>query len=288
MERQLDLITVPEGICLEPETPRLRDPVWTRNKARLIERYLFYFVLITKHGTYIDGFAGPQEETKPDMWAAKLVLHMKPKWLRHFHLFERSQKKIGMLQDLKTLHGNDREVEIYEGDFNLRVRELLNSGSIRESEATFCLLDQHTFECHWATVEALARHKSNGKKIEIFYFLANSWIERALAVQKNVAVLHHWWGNESYTILRALNAQSRSLVLCDRFKTELGYRSAKAYPIWERERGSGGRLMYFMIHATDHPLAPFQMVRAYNDATQGSIGEQGTFQFEELLEPKLS
>ena len=28
----------------------LRNPIWTENKARLIERYLYYFVLITKHG----------------------------------------------------------------------------------------------------------------------------------------------------------------------------------------------------------------------------------------------
>lgn len=44
----------------------LRNPIWTENKARLIERYLYYFVLITKHGTYIDGFAGPQYADRPD------------------------------------------------------------------------------------------------------------------------------------------------------------------------------------------------------------------------------
>src|ERR1700730_5630268 len=47
-------------------------PLWTENKARLIERYLYYFVLITKHRTYIDGFAGPQHS--PENWAARLVL----------------------------------------------------------------------------------------------------------------------------------------------------------------------------------------------------------------------
>jgi hypothetical protein len=41
-------------------------PVWTRNKARLVQRYLRYFVFITRHGTYIDGFAGPQEPDKLD------------------------------------------------------------------------------------------------------------------------------------------------------------------------------------------------------------------------------
>jgi hypothetical protein len=32
------------------------------------------------HGTYIDGFAAPQDEEHPEMWAAKLVLEMMPKW----------------------------------------------------------------------------------------------------------------------------------------------------------------------------------------------------------------
>ena len=34
-----------------------RNPIWTGCKAKLIERYLFYFVQITYHGTYIDAFA---------------------------------------------------------------------------------------------------------------------------------------------------------------------------------------------------------------------------------------
>lgn len=44
---------------------RERNPIWTGCKAKLIERYLFYFVQITFHGTYIDAFAGPQEPDKP-------------------------------------------------------------------------------------------------------------------------------------------------------------------------------------------------------------------------------
>ena len=41
-------------------------PLWTKHKATLIARYLYYFVLITKHGTYIDGFSGPQNN-RPEM-----------------------------------------------------------------------------------------------------------------------------------------------------------------------------------------------------------------------------
>ena len=51
-------------------------PLWTQNKARLIQAYLQLFEYITKHGTYIDGFAAPQDAEHLDMWSAKLVLEM--------------------------------------------------------------------------------------------------------------------------------------------------------------------------------------------------------------------
>ena len=84
-------------ICALPDPPTqpiafkpLDSPIWTKNKARLIERYLYYFVLITKHGTYIDGFAGPQNSDKPEMWAAKLVLESEPKRLRNIILCDKN------------------------------------------------------------------------------------------------------------------------------------------------------------------------------------------------------
>jgi hypothetical protein len=55
----------------EPLTDTGSNPVWTDNKARFIMLYLRYFVYITHHGTYIDGFAGPQAECETDSWAAK-------------------------------------------------------------------------------------------------------------------------------------------------------------------------------------------------------------------------
>lgn len=82
-------------------TPRFRplSPIWTRNKAQLIERYLYYFVQITKHGTYIDGFAGPQrDDGGDDLWSAKLVLASRPPWLRHFHLFDSNRNQVRRLE----------------------------------------------------------------------------------------------------------------------------------------------------------------------------------------------
>jgi hypothetical protein len=82
----------------------LRFPLWTQNKARLIQEYLRLFEFVTHHGTYIDGFAAPQESAQPDMWAAKLVLEMEPKWFREFWLCDIDPQGIARLGALKVQH----------------------------------------------------------------------------------------------------------------------------------------------------------------------------------------
>ena len=51
----------------------------------------------------------------------------------------------------------------------------------------------------------------------------------------------------------------------DRFEQELGYASVRGWPI--RAKSDDGRVMYYMIHAADHPEAPKLMYRAYKNAT---------------------
>lgn len=249
----------------------LRNPIWTENKARLIARYLYYFVLITKHGTYIDGFAGPQYADKPDAWAARLVLESKPKWLRHFYLCDRNRSQFASLERLRDeqpvrRRGEPkRTISLYHDDFNAAVGKMLTTGKIGEREATFCLLDQRTFECKWATLERLAKYKpGNQKKIELFYFLAASWLPRALVAQKQKAVIVDWWGRGDWDSLRPMKDHDRAELFCQRFKEELGYGSALAWPI--RSRAHGGRIHYHMIHASDHEEAPKLMYRAYHNA----------------------
>jgi three-Cys-motif partner protein len=255
-----------DDLPAEPDIKKFDKPIWTDNKAHFIMRYLRYFVFITKHGTYIDGFAGPQEEKMCDSWAARLVLESEPKWMRHFHLCDAKRSQIDLLNQIKNSlpsSNHARNIEIYYGDFNEKISDILASGDITTKEATFCLLDQRTFECHWATVERLARFKSSGHKIEAFYFLANGWLERALHAQKDLDVLATWWGRDDWTRLKEMSRDERRDVLVERFKRELGYRSVKAWPIYER--ANGGAVMYYMIHATDHPDAPILMSRAYRN-----------------------
>jgi three-Cys-motif partner protein len=244
-------------------------PLWTENKAKLIERYLFYFVLITKHGAYIDGFAAPQNPKNQDSWAAKLVLESKPSLLREFWLCDINKDGIAALRNLKSKlpHVRGRTIEVIEGDFNQTVHDVLSRCKITQNTASFCLLDQRTFECHWKTVEALARFKAAGNKVELFYFLASGWLDRSLrGTTKNIDQIDKWWGGTGWHELRGMKMRPRAEFVGNRFRKELGYAHVYSWPIYKR--GSGGRIMYHMVHATDHPEAPKLMNRAYFNATK--------------------
>jgi hypothetical protein len=57
----------------------------------------------------------------------------------------------------------------------------------------------------------------------------------------------------------------RAKYVCDRFKSEFKYEHVYPFPIYEK-KDKGGRIMYYMIHASDHPEASTLMYRAYGKA----------------------
>lgn len=271
-EQQSLFADLPTATSLkQPTFKQLGTPVWTENKAKLIAKYLYYFVLITKHGAYIDGFAAPKEPDIDGTWAAQLVMESKPMFLRDFFLCELSNDRAEYLRNLisKQPTKPKRHFQILVGDFNKTINDVLLSGRITESKATFCLIDQFSTECEWATLQRLADHKKSGNKIELFYFLATGWIDRALSgFSKNQHVPEAWWGRPDWKSLQTMNGWRRALLFCERFKNELGYKYALPWPIFER--GSKGKVMFHMIHATDHDAAPSIMHRAYRNATKAN------------------
>jgi len=189
---------------------------------------------------------------------------MEPKWFREFWLCDIDPNGIKKLRTLKREHETrKRKIEVLAGDFNKTVHDILNSGRIKEKTATFALLDQRTFECEWQTVFALSKHKS-GTKIELFYFFPTGWVDRSLAAvraEKTIAKVQRWWDRNDWRDLRGIDSVHRAKMVAKRFEDELGYGKATVYPIHsERLRG---RVMYHMIHATDHPEASPLMIRAY-------------------------
>jgi three-Cys-motif partner protein len=269
---------------------RVSQAIWTEHKAHFIQQYLRYFVQVTKHGAYIDGFAGPQYPDRLDAWSAALVLDSEPKWLRRFFLCELSAKGFQALKklvarqpEIRDKNGRkiSRTVELFHGDFNVKVDDILGSGRISQKEATFCLLDQRTFECHWKTVEKLANYKLKpNHKIELLYFLGVGWLHRAFSGIKNGEKALNWWGSNEWRELRKRTAWEVAEITRKRFENELGYKFSAAYPIFDREKGN--KIMYYMIHASDHDEAPALMIRSHRKAVRSLPKEtQRPFTFDE-------
>jgi three-Cys-motif partner protein len=197
-------------------------------------------------------------------------MESEPRWFRHFYLFEKEPKKVQLLEQLKAnqpLTRPARDIRVFPGDCNQTLPAFLSAHAIREREATFCLLDQRTFECDWATVEVLAHHKQ-GNKVELFYFLAAKWFERAISAvkEKGEKRIRAWWGRDDWNSLSEMSRLERAHAFAVRFKEELHYQWVMPWPIYSRQQG--GSVMYYMIHASDHPAAPQLMARAYERTTQ--------------------
>jgi three-Cys-motif partner protein len=123
-------------------------------------------------------------------------------------LFELNNSSVELLNQLrdsqpprdKIKKEPKRTIEIFGGDFNKNISAVLSANPIGDKEASFCLLDQRTFECDWETVKTIASHKTGGNKIELFYFFPEGWFNRSVAALKidKEDKLKRWWGDANW------------------------------------------------------------------------------------------
>ena len=244
----------------KPKLEKSGAPLWTTEKAGLIDEYIHLFLLVTKHGVYVDLFAGPQRVDDTESWSVRRVLERRTEGnpaIRHYAVCDKDPAQAKRLRDLGSHHAS---FCVYAGDVNEEIHTILKNAPIGSNTACFCLIDQRTFECHWATVKAVAQHKAEGRKIELFYFLAQGWLDRAQS-RANPEKLLAWWGNADYEQFLSLRSYDRANALCRRFRDELNYEHASAFAI--QEKGEGSRTMYYMVHASDHIRAAGLMSQAY-------------------------
>ena len=255
---------------IPPYTKPMEGHIWTASKSKLIDEYIHRFLLVTKHGAYVDLFAGPQRETFSDDWSVKRVLERRSPdspSLRYYAVCDANPSQVARLETLSRLHSHKpHQFKIYDGDANEQIEAMLDD---LPDVPTFCLIDQRTLECRWETVRKVALHKDQ-YKIEIFYFLAQAWLDRSWKSTKDAERLHSWWGRDDYKDFIHLGSVYRAQAFCSRFKMELGY--AYVHPFSIHEKGEDSKTMYYMIHASDHPRAPVFMSEAYNHVRRETAG----------------
>lgn len=121
------------------------------------------------------------------------------------------------------------------------------------------------------------------EQVEIFYFLPVGWLARAASGLKNQDRLKDWWGRDDWASLHSMKSVDLAVLTSKRFVDELGYQYVTPLPIFEKKK-HGGRILYYMVHGSDHPLAPILMRRAYEKALeQPEPPEQFQILFSELL-----
>ncbi len=131
-----DADELPEHAGGDPQDFKsLRHPLWTENKAKLIQEYIRLFTFVTKHGTYIDGFAAPQRRNLKDLCSANLVLQAQPQWVRELWLCDIDREGIDLLREIEAEQANaKRKIAIIEGDFNSTIDQILGAGTIGEKQ----------------------------------------------------------------------------------------------------------------------------------------------------------
>jgi three-Cys-motif partner protein len=154
--------------------------LWSRIKLSILAEYLGRFTTASKRSNeivYLDLFAGePQNfaRTTGDevVGSPRLALETTGPPFTTLVFFELPQNAERLQADLRALHP-DRNFRVYPGDSNVAVYEAL--AELRRKNLhwapTFAFIDPDGPDCHWATLEALARHKHERAKTKVEIWL---------------------------------------------------------------------------------------------------------------------
>ena len=96
-----------------------------------IDEYIHLFLVVTKHGVYLDLFAGPQRASDTTNWSVRRVLDRRSVGnpaIHHYAVCDSDSRKAQRLRDLGQRHPS---FCVYEGDVNRLVNVMLEDAPIR-------------------------------------------------------------------------------------------------------------------------------------------------------------
>lgn len=178
---------------------------WTLKKLEFLKKYLPAFIKATKkalHRYYVDGFAGPGYNQKPDgtLVEGSPLLAVGYPFTGLFFVEKDSDSCRKLEKNLQTVCPSLDRIYIYSGDFNELVDKIL--AAIPEKAPTLFFLDPFGLELRWTTVEKIAKRE----KADVFILISSSG---ALRVKSNhPKVLDSFFGEDSWRNIRAKAGQS--------------------------------------------------------------------------------
>ena len=257
---------------------------WTGIKLATLRDYLPQFTRASQKSSevvYLDLFAGvpsnfDRTTGAPITGSPLLALGTHPRFTR-LAFFELPEKVARLETELRARHP-DRDFKVY-ADANAGIGQALADLHDVRWAPTFAFVDPDGPDCHWSTLQALARHKPEKakSKVEIWLLFA-TMLNRQLPLDgrdprdEDVDQITRMYGTDQWKLIwearrhdEVDGAEARAeYVNLMRWRLEkiLGYRATHPLDI-PNERGVP---IYTMIFATDHEAGDRIMSSLYRHA----------------------
>lgn len=257
---------------------------WTRNKLEILAGYLPAFNTAAKDRSserlYIDLMAGEpinREKFTGEEFdgSARLALSTTPPftWLA---FCEMPDKATALREDLCSRFPG-RRFEVYPGDCNVTIDQVLNDLAPWRWAPTFVFADQQAAEIHWTTLVKVAAFKSGPRKAELWILMSPAMIAKGVAGTNAAAFAQRvdaLYGTDDWRRIQA--ARDGAVISAEgyrdemvnllrwRLEHELSYQLTARIPM----RMPNGVPIYDMLFATDHPLGDKIMTHLYQKAAE--------------------
>jgi three-Cys-motif partner protein len=248
--------------------------MWSEIKLRTLEDYLHRFTTAS-HGrsreiVYLDLFAGQPSNFVRTTGrridgSPLLALRTHPRFTR-LAFGELPPRAARLEAELIAAHPGDDRFTVYPGDSNQTVHQMLDDLADVRWAPTFAFIDPDGPDCHWSTLEALARHKplTSRSKVELWILFPTMFM-RQLPLRdphgprpQDMDQIDRMYGTDQWELIYQARladeidgSQARAEyinLMRWRLQNTLGYRETHPIDIPNEQ----GRPIYTMIFATDH------------------------------------
>ena len=262
---------------------------WTEVKLQILADYLDAFLTACqgqREVVYLDAFAGDgrglsRVTGEIFQGSALRALEARGKNGHRFtrlRYFEREGKASALEARLRA-DNPGRDIKVYGGDCNARLRDALDELHDVRWAPTFAFLDPDGLEVDWQTLEMLAAHKTGSKyKTELWMLFASPAFMRVLSLSdptdESAAQVTRLFGTEAWRPIHRMRCageltpeESRNEfvnLMRRRLEVDLGYARTHSLHL-KSERGVP---LYHMLFATDNEAGDRIMSSVYAAAAR--------------------
>jgi three-Cys-motif partner protein len=256
---------------------------WIRNKLGILDGYLSAFnraSLKSPERLYIDLMAGDPVNVEKGTGeefdgSARLALAASPPFTR-LALCEMPAKAAALNADLRQRFPG-RSFEVYAGDCNQTINQVLADFSQWRWAPAFVFADQQAAEIDWETLAKVAAFRTGKWKAELWILMSPAMIVKGATGTNNQAFatrVDALLGSPNWR--RIQSARRTDLISAEDYRDEmvnllrwqlehtLGYGMTARIPM----RLPSGMPLYDMVFATDHPVGNKIMTDLYHRAAE--------------------